>query len=385
MLQSFHINGYRKFDTIKFNQLKQFNFFIGENNMGKTSLLESIYGWACGFNLTPFLQGPIARNQLIQTMRPYALAEGILSAVYTKNQVPLKFSFQGVDDGVKKTFTHQIIPSELFSALNPVLEEKISSRGNVHIAGSVEGTGTLLGNIAGQPANVLGFNNIVVADWKIMSEDGQERSYNISLPNNFLPAEKPCRMAKYIDILGHRDQGENIRIYAALKREGLLREFVKEMQQIFPEIDDIDTIPYPDSGQAPISIRLKNGVFLPLYTFGDGLQRWYHIIGSFVLYRGSMVCIDEVDVTFHPAAQTALCKNMLHFARKYDIQLFITTHNLEFLDAFLDTWEEMSDVVTDDICVITLKGSPKDGLLRSRTLSGEEAFRARSEYNMELR
>ena len=61
--------------------------------------------------------------------------------------------------------------------------------------------------------------------------------------------------------------------------------FLQDLQAIFPEIEAIDTLPYPDATQAPISLKVKGGRFLPLFTFGDGLQRWYYILGALLLYK----------------------------------------------------------------------------------------------------
>ena len=36
------INGYRGFETLALSQLGQVNIFVGDNNSGKTSLLEAI-------------------------------------------------------------------------------------------------------------------------------------------------------------------------------------------------------------------------------------------------------------------------------------------------------------------------------------------------------
>ncbi len=42
MLESFTIENYRSFNNFKLSQLGRVNLFVGENNSGKTSILEAI-------------------------------------------------------------------------------------------------------------------------------------------------------------------------------------------------------------------------------------------------------------------------------------------------------------------------------------------------------
>ena len=63
------------------------------------------------------------------------------------------------------------------------------------------------------------------------------------------------------------------------------------MQSIFPEISGIDMIPYPDGAQAPISIKKTDGTALPIYAYGDGVQRWFYILRVWLLLL--MFCMEH--------------------------------------------------------------------------------------------
>ena len=346
MLRELTVSGYRKFKTFSLKGFQRFNFFVGDNNVGKTSILESIFGWSCGFNLQPFAMTAIARNYTLNVVSPYILLEFIAAAVHDTDDRPWNFNFSGRSDEGTCSFSHIITPAELMIDTHNSFQKP---------------------------------NAVIAAQWEIQSEN-EKKIKNIGIPF-FIPSESPAYLGKYIDILGHRDQIETIRMYSALKREGKMDAFLQDLQAIFPEIEAIDTLPYPDATQAPISLKVKGGRFLPLFTFGDGLQRWYYILGALLLYKKGIFCIDEIDAILHPAAQAGFCRNLMTYARKYDAQLFMTTHNLEFLDTFLSTWQELGE--TDDLRVITLKQFAKTSL-RTRNLSGKEALDLRL-YNMELR
>lgn len=75
MISSFRIQGHRKFSDFELNNLGRVNFFVGKNNVGKTTLLESVFGWACGYNLSPFVGTCVQRNQFLQNSTAYHIAK----------------------------------------------------------------------------------------------------------------------------------------------------------------------------------------------------------------------------------------------------------------------------------------------------------------------
>ena len=142
---------------------------------------------------------------------------------------------------------------------------------------------------------------IQLAKWEIKNKTEDVKNYNLEWPNLFLENVEPKRLASFKDIGAHRNIEENRKIYSHLKRQHLLDKFIKEMQSVFPELQSIDILPYPDNSPTPISIQLKNGEYFPLDTFGDGFKRWYHIIGSLILYNDSIICIGTIiAINFKP-------------------------------------------------------------------------------------
>ena len=53
-------------------------------------------------------------------------------------------------------------------------------------------------------------------------------------------------------------------------------------------------------------------------------------------YNGGILAIDELDATLYPASQIKLLEALQHFATRYDIQIFFTTHSLSLLKESLN-------------------------------------------------
>lgn len=354
------------------------NFFVGSNNVGKTTILEAVYGWASGLSLSPFLGTSILRNQIMQS--PYYIADRIFSAVNDRNHLPFTFNISAIDDDNEITFFHTINVGDVFRAfikklaMSTAIMKKNNELANQNnISRFQQGT-----------SFPMSIPAVQLARWEIKDNRDNIKSYSLDWPNLFVENTEPQRLASYKDIGSHRNIEENLKIYVYLKRQNLINEFIQDMRVIFPEVKSIDLLPYEDNSTTPVSIQFKNTEYYPLDNFGDGFRRWYHIIGSLVLYNNSIICIDEIDATLHPEAQKEFCRNIIRYSRKHNVQLFITTHNLEFIDYILTAWNENADLkLQDDIRIITIKDS--SGETKFRNMTAGEAFNAREAFQMELR
>jgi len=100
-------------------------------------------------------------------------------------------------------------------------------------------------------------------------------------------------------------------------------------------------------------------------------------------------CIEEIDATFHPAAQRDLSRLLIQYAEKFNNQLFLTSHSIEFADAFLDSLYGEDGVIAPDdedpVRIFTIKPSEKTGRLEVWPLTGREAYESRRDYELEVR
>ena len=375
MISSFRIKGYRRFDDFSLDDLSRINFFIGKNNVGKTTLLEAIYGWASGKNLAPFFWTGIQRNQYNSSYTAYNVVDNIVSSVKRKEKTPLTFSFSAVCDDKEILYQHKVSLGDLFRDFI----RDVAMPGTNNNMSMLQSAGQQL-----SVSNMFPSNNITMAQWEISKEDEPTKVFMLNWPNLFIENVSPQKLASYEDINSHRNIDENRKLYTYLKRQKLLEVFVKEIQAEFPEINNFDILPYQNNALAPVSVQMKNGEYFPIDTFGDGFRRMFQIIGSLIFYHDTIMCIDEIDATIHPGAQKKLCRCLIKYARKYNVQLFVTTHNIEFMDNFLYGWREDEPLSQmDDIRIVTMKDV--NGMVRPRVMTGKQAYDARRDFNLELR
>lgn len=358
MLNKIEINRFRKFNYLEINDLKRVNLILGSNNSGKTSILESIFTYCCGLNIDSIISNVTIRGDK-QIYGNYDFLEKVISMFNDKDNLEFKIKGEDINGNINE-FTNKIELGSMYQSmlLNKYSNTSINSNMNRVLNWKVE-------SIYGDKIERIIENNIVD-----------------SLNNQMLIL--PNLNANFNDILSHRNQKENTSIYANIKRSNLFNEFKENMKEVFGDIEDIDSIPYPDGTSAPVSIKYKDKELLPLYNFGDGHQRWFYILGNMMIKPNSIFCIEEIDSTFHYGAQRDLSKNIMKYSKKFNSQVFITSHSIEFVDNFLKGISELDDsTLLNEVNIITLKSNSK-GETKARILNGEEAIETRINYGLEL-
>lgn len=375
MLESLRIQGFRKYSDFELKGFNKINFFLGDNNIGKTSILEAIFTWACGQNIGPMMNIPLSRGRYSAFQTKYWIMEELLSMFHEKHNLPLTMSFEGVLDGKVERFNHTVYPSDLLTDYDPSYKnslDKIISRTNEVVSAEQQNM-----------FNLQMFSTTVVGQWEVKHVGKKTEKINITSPISAITNIKPIINAKYVDILSHTAIAEGSQIYGSLKREGLMDEVVKKINKIFPEIEGFDLLPYPDGSQPPVSVIRKDGSIIPMYSCGDGVQRWFYIIGALTIYKNAILCIDEIDLGLHPSAQVEFCRNVSEYAIRNNVQLFITTHNIEFVDKFLEAIHS-EEAIALGVNVFTLREND-DQAVSIRKLNALEAYEVRESFNMELR
>ena len=383
MIRTIEINGFKKFEHIQIENLAQVNLFVGMNNAGKTTLLEAVYGLACGNSIIAFFSKTVLgriMGHMTQSITPYKMVEAIMNCFHKEDgKQNLSFSFHVETDDDSFHITHELTPGDLFREFSSNQGGSFNSA--EYLSAMSPSTTPVQGNGFHQPNYQL-----PLGLWKT-TENGTDYQCLINFPNvsNDTQQNKVLFLAYYSGLFAYHEEQDNKKIYSHLLRKNLLEEFITEMNLSFNglKIKNIENIPYPDGTEGFISVLMEGGERIPLYGMGDGVRRWYDIVGKLVYFPDAIHCFEEVDNGLHYAAQEQLSRNLLHYAEKYNNQLFMTTHNLEYMDALLQAARKRGeDCLQQQIRIITLRHDDRG--VTHRVMDGEEALWAR-ERGLELR
>jgi AAA15 family ATPase/GTPase len=166
-------------------------------------------------------------------------------------------------------------------------------------------------------------------------------------------------------------------LYTMAVESGRHKEAQEMVCAILPEARSIEILTEQDK---PVLQVLFERGSVPVSLVGDGIQKALRIGLELLSRRAGTVLLEEPEVFLHPGAMKEAAKVIWTSVRR-GIQVILTTHSLEFIDALLSSVSE-PDV---ESFASTYRLQLEDGKLRSYRLSGAEASFARVQIEDDLR
>lgn len=294
------INNFRGFDHLMIENFSKINVFVGANNVGKTSILEAIFMlvgmsvpmlparvnyWRKNSNTSLDDVRYLFHNIDLNTMP-------VLSAHTTEGErkVQLSASFYVDAESANGSSGHAGI-----KRLNIDFGTKISEDCPFHTVLYVGNDGSM----------------------QQLVDDKYKEQMNCL----FIPSDK--------------NDDNALSNFVTLVKRGK-REVVLDTLKTFDRnIIGIEALP----DGIYLSIKgLKE--LLPISMAGDGVRRVLNIISSIATEDYNVVMIDEIDTGLHYSAHRLMWKAILDFVSKHDIQLFVTTHNIECIQSLAAVMEK---------------------------------------------
>lgn len=163
---------------------------------------------------------------------------------------------------------------------------------------------------------------------------------------------------------GAREAADN---FTLLKRRGKHRQFIKAMQEIFPEIRDITV--ESEGGTSILEAKIAGArAALPLSSVSGSANRIAIVLLGIAFRDGGLVLVDEIENGVFYKNHRKVCDALIKFACNFKTQLFLTTHSQEWLEAFSKSIEK----TFSDIRLIRLERSVvgRSGEIDARVFKG---------------
>ncbi len=134
------------------------------------------------------------------------------------------------------------------------------------------------------------------------------------------------------------------------------------------------------SGDRPaIYIKHRKLGEAPLSVFGDATRRTILLTTTLLsLKAGGILFIDEVEAGIHVTALANVFNWLVEAARTLEVQLFVTTHSLEALDALISAHSEQDDIVVYQL-------SQTEERTENKRFSGDLLHRLRFKRGLDVR
>lgn len=352
-IDSIYINGFRGFKDFRLSDLKDINILVGENNTGKTSLLEAFH----------ILEYPGEIGHYISVCRkregkgkisPFSVFENSLS----------KGNFSGYKN---VAINANINKNEIGSEIQVLPLEVIKGDSTRSQVKAFEGT---------MSYEIVDFTSDRFES-RIYIDEETDRLI-ISNKDSFSPV-KITRVMPF----DHIDK----EIVNIVIKEGKKQDLIDALKIFDKDIIGIETI--KEDSEIKTYIQHKTTGLLPISAYGDGLKKVVYLSSVIVDAKGGILLIDEIETALHHSALGEVFKWMIEASNEYKVQLFATTHSAEALDALLECAikSKGEKYLEESVNIITLKKDEDDDYYKTRVrvLNGHKAYKAREDFNMELR
>lgn len=370
-INSLRINSYRGIRDLAVDNLGDVNILLGDNNAGKTSVLESIQllGMPNQYGLIQVARQRESGRSVLRSRLGILDSVLFLFNVYDEKRRNNQFSIEigGTVLGQSGSLKVDVEIVEQLIDWNAVskYERRSYKESDSNLEEEVP---TLIGSV---------HNSFKKYGQLSLLEDNPERieinNYSRTIRSRNENSPINVRMVQTIDHLA----GDNLN---ALLRDKKKKDRAVELLQNFE--DDICDIRYIGEEASlrfyPV-IESKHHDYLPLSLYGDGMKKVLTVLNALVGMENGVVLIDEFETALHTSVMQKVFRIMIDLAKELHIQLFLTTHSIEAVDKLL----ECADSHIDDIRIIRLK--KKNNRTYARVTNGKEALKGRTENNMEYR
>lgn len=316
------IKNFRQFESITLTNIGQFNLIVGDNNVGKTSLLEALLFMNDNnlyYNNLAFAY--IARNNInlikqdINEIR-YELPNNFIYDFFKHSNEDNFIEFQLQEDRQQWTF---IIKKPNIQEMKEQIPFNIIANENEYIC--------------------------IMDDKKKCQIEELSQVVRRINPDDIIKMQF-IPFGKGFDKTLAKSYYENID-----KDKKNRQSFIESMKIFIPQIERITV----DTDDGKIYIEEKDyDESFSLHQYGEGANKLFRILVQITLQKNKKLLIDEIDAGIHYSHFKEFWKIILKAADENNVQIYTTTHNLECIQYFNEVLEEIPNY-QDLSRIITLR------------------------------
>ena len=360
MIKSFQIDGFRGIRNLSVERLNKVNLIVGDNNSGKTSVLEALQ----------LLRNPSQVSNLYRVARfrdnlfPIGIAplyENVLCLFpHAEKQLSL---------GVSAQFDNQPVGCFISGEQTRILIDV------------TEINGTYL-----RKAEMLGESEADQFQGIIEYVNGAQKGETPFQINTYSKSSGAAIARKDTIKMAYVSPCDHLRgniISQIIRNEGYKEICIRALRLFDEEIEDILILKSTVGVRSVDYIRHRSLGIMPLATFGDGIKKVLVLANAIAQAKNGVLFIDEVETAIHKKYYDEIFRFIVKACAAFNVQTFITTHSIEAVDGLLATQDYIEQTVMDDISVITIKRA--NGQTYSRVLTGREVAADREAFGFEVR
>jgi len=329
LFNSLEIRGYRAFRDLRIEKLGRVNLIVGQNNVGKSCLLEALQIYAHRAHPTFLWQLLEAHDEDSRSPKP---AFG--SVDYDANQVLsiIQNLFYG-----RPEMTGSVSPIEIGPTDSPAEKLRVSLG---FYASSVNEKGLTTLQLL-SPDEYDSIEEPLHPRFSVQLGESRKAIYHLEVTSK--PLKPEIQPINCIFVGSHGlDKGNISALWDKIALTDLQKEVLQALRILAPGVDDVGII--GDFGtkreRFPIIKVPSMSKPIPIRSLGEGMLRMLAVVLGLVNAEDGLLLIDEFEHGLHYATQVELWQLIFRLARQLNIQVFATSHSWDCITSFQQAAQE---------------------------------------------
>ena len=365
-VQKICIDSFRGIRSLELSKLSGINIITGDNNCGKTSVLEVMESFRQPDDIRTW-RSLIRKSSGEAPNRGMTLYEGFCD-LFDINSEEKHLKYTITMDGREEMLEVLAKESE-----DEMLESKYNALLGVLSRASKEEYVDLLQLVTKIEIEILLNGECMVKE-------------NIYEGQRFLSGPLKRGLPKYKKNITYispsRHAEGNIFLNQVLDHPDLY----EEMLMVLKEYDsDIISINYDNESNGSVGrgvykiLSKAHKKALPLNVYGDGMKKAILLMSAVIQAKDGILLLDEFETAIHTSAMNKTFKWILETCKRLNVQVLMTSHSKEAIDKVL----KCAPSLMDDMAVYTMYKEADS--VSVRRLEARKAIEAQDEMGLELR
>lgn len=359
LISNIDIKTFRGIHSLRLDDLAQINVLTGNNNCGKTSILEIIESFAAPESFMTW-------RSLIRRDGGRIIFDGIS---YYEGFYDL-FDVNSTDKEIEYTMTMEGKTTKVLLSAEEV-EEELTESQYYEIMDFAKNE-----EISDDSLHIVSKLKIKIeVDDKCVAQDS---IYEEQL--RFFPHDRVRQRKNIVYISPFRHTEGMLFLGDVLN----IPDLYEEMLGVLKDFDEnILSINYSnDEGK-------RRGIYkilsksqkkaLPLNVYGDGMKKAILLMSAVIKAENGILLLDEFETAIHTSAMDKVFRWILETCKKLNVQVFMTSHSKEAIEKIL----KCAPNLKNDIAVYTIYKDESGSSVRR--LTAEKAIEVQDEMRLELR
>jgi AAA15 family ATPase/GTPase len=306
VINSIFLDNYKQFQKFEINGLKRINILSGENNTGKTSILEAIFMFydrgSPDFTLKQFGWRGVHAIEL----NAESLWQPLFFNFDLSNEITIKIN----DNGNEEKVIYQHLEN-----FNTMLE--------INPTNTSKNQTFLSGNTITESLKCIYFyKKKRKSESNLFINSGQ-------LSMNIDGLQKAKKKVVFIHSSARGSSSSDSEKLGKVDVESGLNEITEYLKIIEPKLTSLSIVPHGQQSLIYGDIGLKRKI--PIYYMGEGISKLLAILVTIATTKNGIICLDEIENGIHYSLFPKIWKMIDIMAKNYNCQLFITTHSRDVL------------------------------------------------------